>query len=194
MFEPKFWDKLIEKLNDKAWDIAFTAAIAALTYGWTLAKSWFQEGNSKDKQTVLSLEASRLVKLREILTDVHNPSATVTKAQSAVTDQLNQTLESLSNSLVETGPSTGHSPVMAMLGKYLLLYHAIGFLSMLMHWIFYLLVLCWLVISTVGFDRKDISTSLGAIVVLFVPVVVWNYITRKVDDWLRRRLLSHPRN
>ena len=185
-------EEVVKSIEDKFGEILLTVVVAGLSYAWTSAKGWFQQGNTRDKQLALSLEAERLLKLRETLANAPNPSQSVTAAQAAIARQLNHVLENLSQSLSVSGESTGHSRSVTVIGKYLLLYRAFGIVSNLLHWIFYLLVMLWLLISVAGFTVNDWRTNLGVCAVLLIPVVVWNYLTRKVDDWLRRRQIAAP--
>ncbi len=182
-------DEVVKALKDKTGEIVLALIIATLTYIWTLAKKRFQQGNARDRQVFLSLEANRLVKLRETLARATDPSPNVTKAQAAIGSQLNHVLENLSHLLAEPEASISHSPFVAAVGKYLLLYRAPGFISVFMHAVFYLLVPCWMLIVYAAFqgnsDDKGITFFVCAL--FLTPVILWNYLTRKVDAWVRAR-------
>lgn len=185
-------EEIVKSIEDKFGEILLTVAVAALSYAWTSAKSWFQQGSGKDRQMALNDEANRLRKLRETLGCLNNPSPNVTRALSTVDHELNETLENLSHLLAEPCAVTQHSRFWTLAGKYLLLYRPPSIFSNLLHWIFYLLVAVWLIIGMAGFTVNETGTNVEVCIVLLIPVVVWNYITRKFDDWLRRRRTGAP--
>jgi hypothetical protein len=180
-------DEVVKAMGDKTGELVFTVLVAAVSYAWSSAKSWFQQGSVRDKQTLLGLEAARLLKLRDTLATAKNATPAISNAQAVVEGELNQVLESLSHLVTEPSPLSSHSGSVAMAGKYLLLYRPVGFVSTLLHWAFYLLVLVWMLFVGVGFRIDTWGTALMVSAVLLVPVLIWNYLTRKIDEWLRRR-------
>jgi len=169
-------------------DFVFLCVASVSGYLYRLGKTWYQHGNTPERQAALCLEAERLLKLRATLAIATDPLPKVTSAQAVVGNQLNQVLEKLSHLLTEPEPATRNSRLMEVLGKYLLLYHSTGFVSVIMHWIFYFLVLVWVLFVYIGFtNTPGMGTNIAVALVFLTPVVVWNYLTRKVDGWLRSR-------
>ena len=160
-------------------------------YVYRLGKNWYQHGNTPDRQAALCLEAERLLKIRATLSNATDPLPKVTSAQALVGNQLNQVLEKLSHLLTEPEVLTQNSHLVEVLGKYLLLYRSTGIVSALMHWIFYFLVLVWGLFVYIGSTtpgpgtgaKLGIGTNIAVALILLIPVVIWNYLTRKVDGW-----------
>jgi hypothetical protein len=187
------WTAVVQKWPE----ILVGLIIFAVTSGYNWLKKWFQQGSPRERQVVLTSEAGHLLKLHETLAKASEPSAKVTKAQTAITDQLNQVVENLAHLLTEPEAAATHSPFWATAGKYLLLNRATGSVSQVMHWIFYLLVLLWGLITYIALTSQSTggandSTNWIMCLFLLTPVALWNYFTRKVDAWMRKRHASVP--
>lgn len=176
-------------LVHKTADIALVGVAYVGTNIYKLAKSRYQHGNSTEKQASLCQEAERLLRLRATLAVGTDPSAKLTSAQTAVASQLNQVLEKLSHLLTEPEPSRANSRPIQIIGKCLLLYRAPGIISAVMHGVFFLLVFFWGLTVCVGFKGTNdtLTSDIAVSLILLLPVVLWNYLTRKLDNWFRSR-------
>jgi hypothetical protein len=182
------------ELATHIYELIFVCLAYAGGYVYRLGKNWYQRGNTKEKQTALCLEAERLLKLRATLAAASDPAPRVSSAQAAIGNQLNQVLDRLSHLLTEPEASTHNSRAVEVIGKYLLLYRSAGIVSVVMHWIFYFLVLVWGLFVSIGLSTPPHNFGVDITVsgVLLIPVVAWNYITRKVDSWMRSRSAATP--
>ena len=158
-------------------------------YRW--GKNWYQRGNTAEKQSALCLEAERLLKIRATLAVATEPMSQLTDAKVVITGKLNQVLEQLSHLLTEPQISRHGGRSMEIVGRYLLLYHSTGILSGIMHWTFYFLAFLWCVFVPFVFKASpdEIAIDIVASLIVLLPVVGWNYLTRRIDNWLRNR---HP--
>jgi hypothetical protein len=190
-----------KEMEKHFYDLVYLCLAYASGYVYRLGKNWYQHGNTPDRQAALCLEAERLLKIRATLSNATDPVPKVTSAQAVVGNQLNQVLEKLSHLLTEPEVLTQNSYLVEVLGKYLLLYRSTGIVSALMHWIFYFLVLVWGLFVYIGSTtpgpgtgaKLGIGTNIAVALILLIPVVIWNYLTRKVDGWQRsRRAASSP--
>jgi hypothetical protein len=103
-------------------------------------------------------------------------------------------LSDLSHVLTQPEEAGSKSRVAEVLGQYLLLYRSKGFVSLSMHWIFYFLVLAWALVCVIGFKAtaNEIGLNIAVSIIFLAPVVLWNYLTRKVDKWLGNRHSTTP--
>jgi len=188
---------LLHEVSEKVWENIAVAIIGPVAvYAGTLVKSAIEQSSAHTRQSNLCEEADRLIKFHSTLSAATIPSASVQNAQTAVACQLNRVLEKLSVSLTEPPGSGKHarSTAIVMLENWLLLYRPVGFFSWLLHLLFYLLVPLWFLITYVV--ATDTSTQGGYLskgdrvaiaIVLAMPLLLCNYLARKMDGWVRRR-------
>ncbi|MBZ5680865.1 MAG: hypothetical protein LAO24_12245 [Acidobacteriia bacterium] len=182
--------------NVFTWQNAVVAILGPVAgYAGTLAKSWIEQSNVRARQTSLCEEADRLIKFHATLAEAAVPSPKVQSAQVAVVSQLDRVLEKLSQSLTEPLGSAGHvrSTAIVRLENWLLLYRPLGFWSAVLHSLFFMMIPVWFLFFYFGFvndlrtHAPDTGISVLVLVIFLIPVVLCNYVARKVDAWSRRR-------
>jgi hypothetical protein len=158
-----------------------------------LAKNWIEQSNTRSKQTNLCEEADRLIKFHATLAQAAVPSPNIQTAQVAVVGQLDRVLDKLSQTLTAPLGSAGYmrSAPVIRLEEWLLLYRPTGFWSGLLHLLFYLMIPIWFLFLDVELDVKtrepDIAMRVTVLAIVLIPILVCNYLARRVDAWTRKQ-------
>jgi hypothetical protein len=162
----------------------------AAGYAGTLVKGWIEQSNVRDKRRYLCEEADRLIKFHATLSQATLPSLRVQSARTSIATELDNVLDELSRSLIEPPGSPGHprSHMAVTIEKWLLLYRPRGFASWVLHSLFFMLVPVWCLFFYVGLvddlraHATDTGVGLVVLLLFLVPIVLCNYLARKVDD------------
>jgi hypothetical protein len=164
-------------------------------YIGTRVKSWTERNNVRARRNDLCEDAAALIKFHATLADATVPSSRVQSAQACIANELDHVLEKLSQSLTNPQASAqrARSGTIITLENWLLLYRPCGFWSWLLHALFFMMVPLWFLVFYVGFindlraHTHDAGVGVVVLLIFAIPIVLCNFIARKVDARARQR-------